>query len=197
MHAIEAGLVSITYALPACLALECTHQAQAMTKLDMFLHTIYLNFSLSRDRYFIVIDDIWENESWEETIEWALLENSGSRIIITTRNSTVAEKISDEHTADASIIGMLQLRSFISYRCAVDKLALLSSFKHLRVLDMEDCNNLRSSHLVHLGSLLHLRYLGMQNTDVQRLPNEIGALKLLQTLNLDSTYTRHLTPNIS
>ncbi|TVU23886.1 hypothetical protein EJB05_26272, partial [Eragrostis curvula] len=137
------------------------------------------------------------NESWEEAIELALPENSGSRIIITTRNSTVAEKLGDEHTADASMVGMPQLRSFIISKGDGDKLAPLSSFKHLRVLDMEGCSNVRSSHLVHLGSLLHLRYLSLQNTRVKELPNEIGALKLLQTLNFDGTGIKQLTPSIS
>ncbi|TVU23871.1 hypothetical protein EJB05_26255 [Eragrostis curvula] len=100
-------------------------------------------------------------------------------------------------TFDASMVGMPQLRSFISYSCAVDKLAPLSRFKHLRVLNMEGCNNVRSSHLVHLGNMLHLRYLGMQNTGIQDLPNEIGALKLLQTLNLDRTGVEQLTSSIS
>ena len=41
-------------------------------------------------RYFIVIDDIWETQSWE-TIKLALIENNcGSRIVITTRKFRVA-----------------------------------------------------------------------------------------------------------
>ncbi|TVU23890.1 hypothetical protein EJB05_26276 [Eragrostis curvula] len=105
-----------------------------------------------------------------------------------------------EHTADASMVGTLlmpQLRSFIISKCDGDKLAPLSSFKHLRVLDMECCSNVTSSHLVHLGTLLHLRYLGIGHTNVKDLPNEIGALKLLQTLNFRGTRITQLTPSIS
>ncbi|TVU23892.1 hypothetical protein EJB05_26278 [Eragrostis curvula] len=102
-----------------------------------------------------------------------------------------------EHTADASMVGMPQLRSFIISKCDGHKLAPLSSFKHLRVLDMKGCSNVRSSHLVHLGSLLHLRYLGIENTDVKDFPNEIGALKFLQTLNFKETRITQLTPSIS
>ncbi|GJN05017.1 hypothetical protein PR202_ga22612 [Eleusine coracana subsp. coracana] len=52
---------------------------------------------LKDKRYFIVMDDLWDTRSWDETIKLALLENNrGSRIIITTRNSQVATKIGDE-----------------------------------------------------------------------------------------------------
>ncbi|KAF6991233.1 hypothetical protein CFC21_008339 [Triticum aestivum] len=45
---------------------------------------------LQNEKYLIVIDDIWSTEAWE-TIRDALLNNDhGSRIITTTRNSTVA-----------------------------------------------------------------------------------------------------------
>ncbi|GJN25738.1 hypothetical protein PR202_gb13604 [Eleusine coracana subsp. coracana] len=103
-----------------------------------------------------------------------------------------------EYSAHVNVAGVPQLRSFITFKCSIDKwVVLLSSFGHLRVLNMEGSKNVRSSHLVHLGILIHLRYLGLQQTWIDELPNEIGALKLLQTLNLDNTRIRQLTPSIS
>ncbi|TVU23830.1 hypothetical protein EJB05_26213, partial [Eragrostis curvula] len=102
-----------------------------------------------------------------------------------------------EDTFNDNAVRMPQVRSFISYSCAFNKWIPLLSFSRLRVLEMEGCKNVRSSHLVHLGNLLHLRYLGMENTQVDELPNEIEALKHLQILNLAMPRIRHLTPSIS
>ncbi|CAN6191952.1 unnamed protein product [Urochloa humidicola] len=62
---------------------------------------------LKEKRYFIVIDDIWDLQSWG-IIKWALAEsNRGSRIITTTRNLEVAKEagkvyelppLSDDHS---------------------------------------------------------------------------------------------------
>ncbi|CAL4985277.1 unnamed protein product [Urochloa decumbens] len=50
---------------------------------------------LKNKRYFVVIDDIWETQSWE-TIKLALIENNcGSRIATTTRKFKVATEVDD------------------------------------------------------------------------------------------------------
>ncbi|XP_021301298.1 putative disease resistance RPP13-like protein 3 [Sorghum bicolor] len=61
---------------------------------------------LQDKRYFIVVDDIWDVESWE-AIRYALKDNNcGSRIIITTRNLEVATKAGEvyrlKHLSDGN-----------------------------------------------------------------------------------------------
>ena len=58
----------------------------------------------------------------------------------------------------------------------------------MRVLALEGCTFREGCHsLEHIGNLLHLRYLGIQSFWFKDLTDGIGALKFLQTLNLEST----------
>ena len=82
--------------------------------------------------------------------------------------------------------GMARVRSLVACRCDIGSWVLHPSFKLLRVLALEDCNCEKGwQGLKHLGDLLHLRYLGLQGTrGIYELPEEIGKLKFLQTLDL-------------
>ncbi|KAL6640816.1 hypothetical protein ACP70R_021939 [Stipagrostis hirtigluma subsp. patula] len=80
--------------------------------------------------------------------------------------------------------GLAKLRSFIAHSCRADKGLSLLSFKLLRVLALENVNMDGCHHVKHIGNLLHLRYLGLRNTKTCELPNEIGALKFLQIIDL-------------
>jgi Leucine-rich repeat (LRR) protein len=62
------------------------------------------------------------------------------------------------------------------------------SITGLRVLDLEGYNLSRdNSSLKYLGNLHHLRYLGLCETGISQLPEEIENLLLLQTLDVSST----------
>ncbi|TVU23434.1 hypothetical protein EJB05_25800, partial [Eragrostis curvula] len=89
------------------------------------------------------------------------------------------------------------LRSLIAYNCEY-KVLSLSRFKVLRVLALENCISAEGYiHLEHLESLLHLRYLGLGYLGpIQKFPEGIGALKLLQTLNLNRTEMKELPSSI-
>ncbi|KAI5004832.1 hypothetical protein ZWY2020_032075 [Hordeum vulgare] len=90
-----------------------------------------------------------------------------------------------------------ELRSFSATQCDVHAMPSLSSFGALRVLNMQHSSFTRdgSYHLDHLGSLIHLRYLGLQSMPIDKLPEEIGNLKFLQTLDLWGTRIKELPQN--
>lgn len=73
---------------------------------------------------------------------------------------------------------------------------LLSTFKNLRVLDLEDNDNLRSHHLKGIGGLVLLRYLGLRGSAICALPDEIGKLEHLETLDVRHTNLRNLPASI-
>lgn len=82
---------------------------------------------------------------------------------------------------------------------ACDWLPSLSSFKFLRVLDLGNCDSRESSSgisLKYVGNLIHLRYLGLRNADVQELPLDIGKLQLLQTLDIRGTSIEELPASV-
>ncbi|CAN6280465.1 unnamed protein product, partial [Urochloa humidicola] len=85
------------------------------------------------------------------------------------------------------------LRSLVAYRCDTESWVLHPSFKLLRVLHLEGCSVPREGWL----DLLHLRYLGLRQTyGIRELPEEIGKLKFLQILDLESSGVEVLPSSI-
>ncbi|XP_044432237.1 disease resistance protein PIK6-NP-like [Triticum aestivum] len=97
---------------------------------------------------------------------------------------------------------MQQVRSYNATMCHFSMLPLLTNFKALRVLALEECTFLTRGmfsmkpevsypyHLKHLGKLIHLRYLGisckfgLRGRPIVVMPEEIGDLRFLQVLDL-------------
>jgi Leucine-rich repeat (LRR) protein len=79
-----------------------------------------------------------------------------------------------------------QVRSLTIFSPAINQMLPLSRFEVLRVLDLEGCDLEKNGHLnlSCVGDLLHLRYLGLGNTKLHKIPMEIGKLMFLQTLDL-------------
>ncbi|KAJ1276702.1 hypothetical protein BS78_05G234900 [Paspalum vaginatum] len=75
-----------------------------------------------------------------------------------------------------------KVRSYTAFKCYIDNMVWVSSFKFLRVLDMVHCRFKEGYHLERIGILQNLRYLGLRDYDIPKLPKQIGDLKLLQTL---------------
>lgn len=71
----------------------------------------------------------------------------------------------------------------------------LLPFKLLRVLDLGDAENLRTGHLEGIGGLILLRYLRL-GAGILKLPEEIGELQQLETLDLRQTDSVNFSGNI-
>uniref|UniRef100_A0A804KL07 Disease resistance R13L4/SHOC-2-like LRR domain-containing protein n=3 Tax=Musa acuminata subsp. malaccensis TaxID=214687 RepID=A0A804KL07_MUSAM len=57
----------------------------------------------------------------------------------------------------------------------------------LRVLDLQGCKGLRHNHLKNISQLFLLSFLSLRNSSVEKLPDSIGDLPNLQTLDIRGT----------
>ena len=145
---------------------------------DMVLDLIR---SLSSDEKFLSVLDGLDSED-------TLTESSPRRL--------AHQKRTVDHNPQARNTGMPHLRSFVAWYCAIDKMVPLLSFRVLRVLAIEYCEFKEGYQLQHLGNLLHLRYLGLIETNIRVLPKEIGHLRFLQTLLLNGTGIEELPSSL-
>lgn len=89
-------------------------------------------------------------------------------------------------TIMGAIEGMAD-RSALTVSGKVKGMPVLPTFKLIRVLDLEDTDNLKSQHLRGIGGLVLLKHLAVAGTDIDMLPEEIGELEQLETLDLRRT----------
>ncbi|KAF0928396.1 hypothetical protein E2562_003214 [Oryza meyeriana var. granulata] len=79
---------------------------------------------------------------------------------------------------------------FILHKSICDNFITLL-YKLLRVLDLEECDDLEDEHLKKICKLLLLKYLSL-GRGITVLPKEIGKLKFLETLDLRRTMVKFL-----
>lgn len=87
------------------------------------------------------------------------------------------------------------VRSLNMFRNSLN-MRTLKEFTHLRVLDLKSCSNLDEHHLDNIASLFHLRYLNLQSTRINELPEKIGRLGCLEMLDLRGTNVLELPASI-
>ncbi|CAL4980721.1 unnamed protein product [Urochloa decumbens] len=105
------------------------------------------------------------------------------------------------NTSWPTMMNMPKLRSLTIFKPAgveIDWMASLSRYHLLRVLDLQGCRLKDLSSLGFVGSLSHLRYLCLSSSNrvADRLPEEIGKLRFLQTLDLSDTAVDELPSSI-
>ncbi|KAJ1261667.1 hypothetical protein BS78_09G048000 [Paspalum vaginatum] len=110
--------------------------------------------------------------------------------------------LQDRNRIDGGIVGSGEemiyshTRAVSVFTDSFPSLPALHKFRCLRVLDLEGCAGLQARHLAYLDNLFALRYLGLCNTGIQELPEEIGELQYLQTLDVRFTLLRELPSSV-
>ncbi|CAL4979437.1 unnamed protein product [Urochloa decumbens] len=79
---------------------------------------------------------------------------------------------------------MQHVRSLVTFPSAFHIIPAFQSFRVLRVLDLDSCDLSKGCNLKYLGYLFHMRYLRLHYTRIYQLPEEIGNLRSLQTLDV-------------
>uniref|UniRef100_A0A0A9CA58 Disease resistance R13L4/SHOC-2-like LRR domain-containing protein n=1 Tax=Arundo donax TaxID=35708 RepID=A0A0A9CA58_ARUDO len=77
-----------------------------------------------------------------------------------------------------------------------EKMLPISNFQALRMLDRDSRVKLQNNYLRKLGDLFQLRYLRIAARRLTHLPDQIGELQFLETLDLCRTWIRKLPASI-
>ncbi|KAG2481208.1 hypothetical protein PVAP13_J356650 [Panicum virgatum] len=132
---------------------------------DMVLDLIR---SLSIEENFVTVLSDMDSTSPSNTIRRLSLQNGKESDII----------------AQATRNLLQRARSVVIFPAAVAQVPAAGSCRFLRVLDLEHCNLSHTDSLKYLGNLYQLRYLRLYSTHISQLPEEIGNLQFLQTLDV-------------
>jgi disease resistance protein RPM1 len=92
------------------------------------------------------------------------------------------------HGFEAMNLGHVRSLTTFQSEAGLSKLLdRLVEFKLLRVLDLEDCTTLQDKHMRSVCRLYLLRFLSMRGTSIRVLPNKIGDLEHLRSLDVQKT----------
>ncbi|KAF8685257.1 hypothetical protein HU200_044078 [Digitaria exilis] len=141
---------------------------------DMVLDLIF--FLSNEENFVTILSDTKDHTSPSKTVRRLSLQDCKARI--------------------QDNINKKRIRSVVVFSFGNDPKLDLGSFRVLRVLDLEQCRLSNAHSLKYLGKLIHLRYLGLGLTRVKQLPEEIGNLRFLQTLDIRGTIIYKCPPTV-
>jgi len=143
-----------------------------------------LDDMISSCRVHDMVLDLIRSLSSEENFVTVLSDMGGTSPSNTIRRLSL-QNGQESHVMAQATWSLQHARSVVVFPAAASLVPPLACCRVLRVLDLEDCNlSQANSSLKYLGILHHLRYLGLCKTVISQLPEEIGNLQFLQTLNV-------------
>ncbi|XP_037467588.1 disease resistance protein Pik-2-like [Triticum dicoccoides] len=93
-----------------------------------------------------------------------------------------------KHAKDTEKMNLSHVRSLTIFGSLKKQLSSHSfKFGIVQVLDLEGCKDFKQHHIVEICEMLLLKYLSLRKTDTKQLPDNIGKLKNLETLDIRET----------
>uniref|UniRef100_K3YFW4 NB-ARC domain-containing protein n=1 Tax=Setaria italica TaxID=4555 RepID=K3YFW4_SETIT len=136
------------------------------------------------------------SKSTEENLVFRLEEGCRSNTHGTVRHLTINSNWEGDKRDFESMVDMNRIRSltvFGKWR----PFFISNKMSLLRILDLENIDYLYDRHLEQIGKLHHLQYLSLRRCNsIFRLPDSLGNLKQLQTLDIKQTSIRNLPKTI-
>ncbi|EMS55561.1 Disease resistance protein RPM1 [Triticum urartu] len=134
-----------------------------------------------------IIREIGISKSVEENLVFRLEEGCSLNIQHRTRHLSVSNNWKGDQNEFESTVDLSRVRSitiFGKWR----PFFISNKMRLLRVLDLEGTSDLVDHHLMHIGKLIHLRYLSLRECyGIYHLPGSLGNLRQLQTLDITGT----------
>uniref|UniRef100_A0A452XKX1 Uncharacterized protein n=1 Tax=Aegilops tauschii subsp. strangulata TaxID=200361 RepID=A0A452XKX1_AEGTS len=131
-----------------------------------------------------LIREIAISKSKEEKLVFTLEEGCSSNSQVTVRHLAINGNWKGDKSEFESIVDMSYLRSITCFG-EWKSFFFSNKMRLLRVLDLEDTTGLHDHHLKVIGKFLHLRYLSLRGcNDIYHLPDSLGNLRQLQTLDI-------------
>ena len=126
--------------------------------------------------------------------------SNGAEHIYTSSDYKVRRLCVSNHTAGENVTiwedpMLSHVRSVTIFGQPV-KTSLLPSTA-LRVLDLGGCWGIQDHHLASIDTLFHLKYLRLSSDSITKLPEKIGELQYLQTLDVRGTSIEELPSTIT
>ncbi|CAL4991219.1 unnamed protein product [Urochloa decumbens] len=90
----------------------------------------------------------------------------------------------ESHVMAQATRSLQHARSVVIFTSIIAQVPTPGSYRVLRVLELSHCNVSQDNSLKGLGNLYHLRYLGLRRMGISQVPEEIGNLQFLQTLDV-------------
>ncbi|XP_034568580.1 disease resistance protein RGA5 isoform X3 [Setaria viridis] len=140
--------------------------------------------------------DLIRSLSSEENFVTVLSNMGGTSPSNTIRRLSLQNGL-ESHVMAQATWSLQHARSVFVFPASVSLVPPLDCCRVLRVLDLKDCNlSQANSSLKYLGNLHHLRYLGLCKTGISQLPEEIGNLQFLQTLDVKGNKISRLSSSV-